>query len=330
MKFVLIILFVVLTFSIFPVTTSSNTKNKITTTKQLTEEEQLKLQLDQLDALDKKEMSDLLLKVDNNIRNYNFDNVSQYINEAKQYILDSKDSKKISDMENKIENKKKFYNLYNEVKNSIDNETFIQSKLDNLKSIVIDDIDKNNASFLDTYYNQSGFNKDGYDRSGFDKSGYNKNGRDKDGYDRSGYDKLGYDRSGWSANKINKTTKTKYDSSGYDYYGYDKDEYDRKGWNSDKINKYTGTKYDKNGYNFNGNKKKQVGDRVSYYGYANNSGYDGILMGIEGSRYLIKVTNVTVNGWFALQLNAGPATGYEDLDWEDKGKLIWVDSSYFE
>ncbi len=111
----------------------------------------------------------------------------------------------------------------------------------------------NNEGYNKSGYNSNGYNKLGYDKNGYNSDGYNKEGRNANGYDRNGYDKNGFNSSGWSANLINKTTKTKYDSSGYDYYGYDKQGYNTSGWNANGINKYTGTKYNKNNKDKYGN-----------------------------------------------------------------------------
>jgi len=71
--------------------------------------------------------------------------------------------------------------------------------------------------------------------------------------------------------------------------------------------------------------KYSYGDRVSYYGYTNNSGWEGIIIDKNDSRYKVKIDKIFINGGiFTTQLNASKCSGNFDLTLSDKGKKIWI------
>lgn len=71
--------------------------------------------------------------------------------------------------------------------------------------------------------------------------------------------------------------------------------------------------------------KYSLGEKVSYYGYTNNSGWEGVVMGKSNSRYKVKIARVSIKGsLFTSQLNASTCSGNIDISDSNKGEDIWV------
>ena len=77
--------------------------------------------------------------------------------------------------------------------------------------------------------------------------------------------------------------------------------------------------------------KYNLGDRVTCYEWEKNSGYEGVVMDRRDNRYLIEVSNVSINGWLNLSLNPIDCSGHKRLkvvkdDYSDHstGSQIWV------
>lgn len=71
--------------------------------------------------------------------------------------------------------------------------------------------------------------------------------------------------------------------------------------------------------------KYSLGEKVSYYGYTNNSGWEGVVMGKSNSRYKVNISKVSIKGsLLTSQLNASTCNGNLDISDSNKGEDIWV------
>lgn len=72
----------------------------------------------------------------------------------------------------------------------------------------------------------------------------------------------------------------------------------------------------------------QLGNKVCCMKYySQNSGWCGSIENISGDRVQVEVTDVTVNGFLKMQLNATECSGNKTLNYDSRGKYIWVPKS---
>ena len=75
----------------------------------------------------------------------------------------------------------------------------------------------------------------------------------------------------------------------------------------------------------------RVGEKVEYRGYANQSGYDGVVVNCASGMHLVEITYVYINCTFCYpQLGACRCTGNKDINHGSTGTTMWIPDNCLE